>query len=353
MKKRYLLSYAFFLLLSASSLHAARGRDFTSQIEAKNYLHSHYTFGAHHFNQESWKEASNEFEKVIYFFPDSAEAAEASYFLGICYFEMKEYDFANAEFSGYLKSSVHPEYFEDALSYKFCIADRLAEGSKRRPFKYRYFPKCMEGQTLALEIYDEIVTTVPNHELAVQALFAKATLLQKIWEYRDSIDTYQLLIRRFPKHELTPESYLKISQVYYLMSRLESQNPDILGLAELNARKFSEDFPRDERVACAETYAQIIKEVLAGGLCNVGQFYARTGHPEAAAIYYQSAIEQFPDTKVAKLCASRINNLDYSKEAEEKLLPLDEEQPHPGPMMLDPQKGYEEKSFPDTDFDPD
>lgn len=353
MKRHLLFIFSLFAFLSISTLEAARHKFFPSEEAAQNYLYTHFNSGSSYFNQESWREASDEFERVIYFFPDSVEAAEASYYLGICYFERKEYDFANAEFSGYLKASLQPEYFEDALKYKLCIAERLGAGCKRRPFKYRYFPKIMEGQTLALEIYDEIVTTVPNHELAVCALFAKATLLQRMREYRESIDTYQMLIRRFPKHELTPESYLKIAQVYYQMSRLESQNPDILGLAELNVRKFSEDFPRDERVTCAETYALTIKEVLAGGLCNVGQFYSRTGHPEAAAIYYQSAIEQFPDTKVAKLCACRINQLDYSKEEEEKLLPLDEIQPNSGPIMLDPQKGYEAKEFPDTKFDED
>jgi outer membrane protein assembly factor BamD (BamD/ComL family) len=353
MKKLYLLICFLTFFAHSNALPAGKRKSFTSEEDAKNYLNTHYNKGAHFFNEESWRDASNEFEKVIYFFPDSAEAAEASYFLAICYFEMKEYDFANAEFNGYLKASAQPEYFEDALNYKYYIAEKLGCGSKRRPFKYRYFPKFMEGQTLALEIYDEIVTTVPNHELAVCALFAKASLLEKLREYRESIDTYQLLIRRFPKHELAPESYLKISQAYYQMSRLDSQNPDVLGLAELNFRKFSEDFPRDERVKCAEEYAQTIREVLAGGLCNVGQFYARTGHPEAAAIYYQSAIEQYPGTKVAKLCASRVNELDYTKEADEKLIPLDQEQPHPGPIMLDPQKGYEVESLPDTKFDED
>lgn len=351
MKKCHFLFFLILLLSNEIPLNAAKRKSFSCEEEAKTYLYVHFNQGAHFFNNEKWKEASNEFEKVIYFFPDSVEASEASYYLGMCYFEREELDFANAEFTAYIKSSLHPEYFEDALKYKYCIAQKLGSGCKRRPFKYRYFPKLMEGLTLALEIYDEIISTVPNHDLAVWSLFAKAELLQRMQEYRNSIDAYQLLIRRFPQHELAPESYFKIAQAYYQMSRCDSQNPDVLGLAELNYRKFSEDFPRDERLESAEIYTQTIKEVLAGGLCNVGQFYARTGHPEAAAIYYQSAIEQFPDTKVAKLCACRINQLDYTKEAEEKLIPLNQIQPHSGPIMLDPQMGYEVQSLPDTKFD--
>ena len=50
----------------------------------------------------------------------------------------------------------------------------------------------------------------------------------------------------------------------------------------------------------------IIKELYAKGLCDLGLFYDRTKHPEAAIIYYQSSIEEFPDTHVAEYCKSRI-----------------------------------------------
>jgi outer membrane protein assembly factor BamD (BamD/ComL family) len=355
MNRRYAICLCcLFAWLLALPLQGAKKKPFSSEEEANQYLLTHYNLGADYYSREEWRKASNEFEKVIYFFPTSDAATEASFYLGICYYEMKEYDFANAEFSSYLKTSSHPEFFEESIFYKYCIAKQLSEGFRRRPFKYRYFPKWIEGQSLALEIYDEVAMTVPNHELAVCSLFSKAALLQNMREYRESIDAYQTVIRRFPKHELTPESFLQISEVYYELSKLEFQNPDLLALAELNARKFGEEFPRDERVECAENYAQKIKEVYAMGLCSVGQFYERTHYPSSAAIYYQCAIEEFPDTKVAKYCRRRLNKLNYAvneQETEETPIPLDQEQPHPGPIELDPQMMDEEKGFPDTPLD--
>lgn len=353
MNRRYAIYLCcLFACLLASPLQGARKKTFSNEEEANQYLVTHYNLGAAYYSQEEWRKASNEFEKVIHFFPTSDAAAEASFYLGICYYEMKEYDFANAEFSGYLKSSTHPEFFEEAINYKYSVAKQLSVGYRRRPFKYRYFPKWIEGQSLALEIYDEIVITVPNHELAVCSLFSKAELLFSMREYRESIDTYQILIRRFPKHEYTPESFLRISEAYYQLSKLEFQNPDLLALAELNARKFGEEFPRDERIECAENYAQKIKEVYAMGLCSVGQFYERTKYPNSAAIYYQCAIEEFPDTKVAKYCQRRLNQLDYcDNNKEPELITVDQEQPNEGPIELDPQMMDEEKGFPDTPFD--
>lgn len=308
----FLVALTFFV----PSLHAIkpRAKYFKSQEEADCYLTTHYNLGCQYYNNKEWRKASSEFEKVIFYFPSSDTAAEASYYLAICYFEMKEYDFANEEFSNYLKASQHPTYFEDAVSFKFCIAEHFKLGKKRRPFKMRYLPKWISGQDSALVIYDEVIAALPNHDLALQALYSKGELLKQMREYRDSVEAYQTIIRRFPKNEIVPVCYLNIADAYIRQARLEFQNPDILALAELNVRKFQNDFPRDERVTIAEQSVLLIKEMYAKGLCDLGLFYERIHKPDAAAIYFQSSIEEFPDTRVAQFCRSRLICLGYLQE---------------------------------------
>ncbi|WP_154017784.1 tetratricopeptide repeat protein [Candidatus Protochlamydia phocaeensis] len=335
MKKRFISSLLVltFMLGASAPIYAARTKNFACQEDAEKYMTALYNQACHYYNHQEWRNAANEFEKVIYFFPDSDAAADASFYLGTCYFEMKEYDFANAEFSNYIKASNQPEFFEDAVTYKFCCAEHFKIGKKRRPFKLRYFPKWISGQELALTIYDEVIVALPNHELTVRALYSKAELLQKMENYRECIDTYQTLIRRFPKDEITPACYLKIAEAYCQQSVYEFQNPDILALAELNARKFSEEFPRDERVAIADGYVLRIKENYARGLCNTGRFYERMDQPAAASIYYQSAIEEFPDTYAADFSRSRLRCLGFYEEEEENALCGASEEPVPVPAQ--------------------
>lgn len=329
MRKQSLAALGLLSILcwgSPLQLQASKSKPFISQEEADAYLTSHYNRGCYHYNRQEWRRASTEFEKVIYFFSDSDEAADAAYYLAICYFEMKEYDFANTEFSNYLKASNQPAFFEDAVQFKFCIAEHFKLGKKRRYFKIRYCPKWATDKELALTIYDEVVAALPNHELAVRALYSKADLLKKMEEYRDCVETYQTLIRRFPKNEIVPACYINIAEAFYLQSRYEFQNPDLLALAELNARKFQEDFPRDERVAIAEDYVKRIKELYAKGLCDLGLFYERMKQPAAAAIYYQSAIEEFPDTCVSQFCRSRLICLGYTVNQDDDEAPICDEE---------------------------
>lgn len=311
----FLLIFTF-TVFNHSALHAVKPKSkyFRSVADANIYLTEHYNLGSRYYNEESWRKAASEFEKVIFYFPESDAAAEASYYLAVCYFEMHEYDFANEEFSNYLKASAHPAFFEDAVTYKFCIAEQFKFGKRRRPFKMRYLPKWISAQESALTIYDEVVAALPNHELTVDALYSKADLLKRMKEYWDSIESYQLIIRRFPRDEIVPACYLGIADAYVEQSRIEFQNPDILALAELNVRKFKEDFPRDERTSIAEDSVCQIKELYAKGLCELGCFYERKKKIDAAAIYYQSAIEEFPDTHVSDFCRSRLICLGYLQE---------------------------------------
>jgi tetratricopeptide (TPR) repeat protein len=281
---------------------------FKTEQDADIYVTMHYNKGSEYYNKGQWKRAADEFEKVV-FYGSGCTAADAYYFLGVSFFQLGEYDFANHAFSNYLKTAEHPQYFEDTIQYKFCIAAYFKSGEKRRLFKVRYFPKWATAKTAALHIYDEIIVAIPNHELAAQSLYAKGSLLLSMEEYRESIDAYQTLIRRFPRHELTPQAYLNINKAYCEQSRLDFQNPDLLGLAELNARKFKEEFPRDERVELAEGYVRRIEEMYAKGLYDVGRFYQRIGAPAAAMIYYRSAIEEFPNTSIADCSRLRLESL--------------------------------------------
>jgi outer membrane protein assembly factor BamD (BamD/ComL family) len=229
--------------------------------------------------------------------------------LGVAYYYLDNFDFANQELSVYLSTPGSTTFFEDAVRYKFFVAEAFRFGAKQRIIQWKQCPRWASGYTLALTIYDEIITTLPNHDLAAQALFSKGSLLKYLQEYRESIDAFQTLIRRFPKHELAPESYLIITQVYIEQAQFEFQNPDILDLAKINLKRFKEDFPREERLNKAHEDVFALEEVYANGLYTTGLFYEKKCRPRASVIYYQKAIVDFPNTLTAQLCRERLNAL--------------------------------------------
>lgn len=300
----------------ATSLQAAyiykNGRLIDANEVATMTVQEHFAKGSKAYEEQNWEEASKQFSIVTVNFPSTAYGQEAFYFLGVSYYFLEEYDFANNAFSEYLAVQSNPHYFESTVEFKFCIAEQLNAGAKRRILGTKKLPKWGDGQNLALEIYDEVIAAVPCSDIAAKALIAKACLQWRMHSYRPAVESLQMVIRRFPKYEQTPDCYLYIGKIFLEQSRYEFQNSDILAFAQINLRKFERDFPREERLCEAREDVLAIKEIYASGLYDTGQFYERKCQPRAAMIYYRDAIKQFPDTCVADQCRERMGYLNPS-----------------------------------------
>lgn len=273
----------------------------------------HYDLGLEALQDSNWAEAQKQFLIVTENFPRTDLAQESYYYLGLAEYKQDELDFANEAFSNYLKLKNNPKFFQDAIVYKYEIAGKLANGSKRRFLGTKRMPKWATGRTLALKIYDEVIAALPSNDLAARALFSKGKLHWQMRDYRPAIENYQLVIRRFPKHELVPECYQAISKIFLEECQYELQNPDLLTFAEINLRKFKQDFPRDERVKEVEQDLADMREAYAQGLYETGKFYERVGKPHASAIYYQSTIKKFPNTEMSQQASERLDNLKQNK----------------------------------------
>lgn len=255
---------------------------------------------------KSWDHSAKEFEAIIANYPRSSFAHDSYFFLGVCFFQMEELDLANEAFSNYLKAQTNPPYFLDAIRYKFAIAERFRAGMKKRGLSAKQLPKWFSGYGLAAEIYDEVSSSIPYDPMAVEALFGKADVLWKDHDYQGAVEAYQALIARFPKDELASDSFLMITRVYIDQAQNEFQNPDLLALAEINLRRFEKQFPQDSNLDLARADLLKLKEVFAGGLYEIATFYERIDEPRAAVLYYQKAILDFPETKIAICCRDRL-----------------------------------------------
>ncbi len=291
------------LVSSVKNGHLVKLQDLPSMT-----CESHYQAAMAAYEKQGYKEAVKHFQVVKVNFPTESSGADAAYYLGVCYYMLDDLAMANESFSDYLKMFMTPKYFQQAIEYKFSIAERLKDGERRRVVKG--LPKVFTGKALAVEIYDEVIAALPSHEYAAQALYAKGMLLKEMKEFRESVETFQTLIKRFPRHELAPESYLAVTKVFLDQCRYEFQNPDLITFAEINLRKFTSDFPRESRISEMKADVDQIKEVYAQGLYETGQYYERVEKWNASLFCYRNAKEKFPDTEVAKKCDERISLLD-------------------------------------------
>ncbi len=288
------------------------GKIVDAKLCATMSLEDHYNAGVEAFCNNEWYTAARQFGIASANFPLSPYGQLAAFYQGVSNYNMTEYDLADQAFSAYLEGKSNPELFELAIEYKFSIAEQFRHGARRRLLGTRQLPKWASAYTNAIKIYEEIIAVVPSSEIAVQSLFSKALMHWSERQYNEAVESFQMIIRRFPKHELTPESYLMINRVYLDQAKWEFQNSDLLAFAEINARRFALAFPREERLEEAERGVLEIKEVYARGLFETGLFYHKIGYPKAAILYFRTTIMQFPDTEVANLCRTSVAGIGYT-----------------------------------------
>lgn len=313
MKKFCYIAVILIGLLGKDNLEAGYtfkdGKIVNTKLIATMPAEDHYQLGINALNQGNWKDATEQFLIVTTNFADTPLGQEAFYYLGVSDYFLEELDSANEAFTEYLKAQNNPQYFEETMRFKHAIAYELKNGAKVRFFGSKHFPKWASGQELAVQVFDEVIMALPCHELTALSLYYKGEILREQRWYRESIDVFFQLIRRFPKHELAPESYVMITSIYLEQSQQEFQNPDLIALAEIALRRFKDDFPRSELVSIADANVKQMKEVYAEGLFAIGQFYERKKETRASIIYYQNAVLQFPDTAISRLCKERLSVL--------------------------------------------
>lgn len=261
---------------------------------------------------EDWWAVVDYAELISYHFPQSPFAEETAYITGEAYFKMDQLELANEAFTAYLNYASSPKHFEDAVRYKFTIAEQFRNGVKKPLFGSHKLPKILSGKEDAIAIYDDVITTLPHHEMAVQALLGKSQLQAEFEDFKPGLETLDLLIRRFPKHEMAAQAYLEKSHIYLMQCKERSLDPALLDQADVNLSKFRLAFPREPRIEGVERELAQMRELFAQHLFDTGKFFEKTKKIPASLIYYSKVISKYPGTKAAENAKLKINDLQQS-----------------------------------------
>lgn len=262
------------------------------------------------FANQDWWGVVDYASVLINSFPETPFAQDAPFAMGEGYFKLGQYEMSNETFSNYLSSATMPRYFEEAIRYKFEIAEKFASGAKMRLFGSPKMPAWLPAKEEAIQIYNDVIAALPHADITAQALLSKSRLQLEMEEYKQSTETLDLLIHRFPKHDLAAEAYLEKTKAYLAQCKAQKLDPDILDMADLNIRRFRLAFPREPRVAEAEVAYAGMQEVFADALYDTACFFERFGRTkktDAAQIYFRSIISKYPNTQAAKASQAKLD----------------------------------------------
>jgi outer membrane protein assembly factor BamD (BamD/ComL family) len=261
------------------------------------------------YQASDWNKVVLEAKLLKMNYPQSPLLADAYFLMGVAYYKQSEYEHANQAFTDYLKDSQNLRNFEEAVQYKYEIAKLFESGVKKRLFGLKKMPKILPAKEEAINVYNEVIAAMPRSDLACDSLFRKANLLVYFEEFSEAIDTYQVLIRRFPKSSFSPRSYVSIAQIYLKQCQQEFPDPSLIELAEINLKKFESSYPTEPLIEEVKLKLATMRGVFAEELYVTGNYFVKKKKYDSAYIYYKTILSKYSDTKYYGLTLEKIEQL--------------------------------------------
>ena len=259
------------------------------------------------FDAQQYKVAMKELRKIIVNYPDAREAAEAQYYIGRCWEELKNPYQAFLAYQKVIASYPNSLRIQEIVEREYKIGEYFLE---KEPQQWLGMSIYDFVEHPSLEIFGTIVDEVPYSPYAAPAQYKRGLLLAKLGRYQEAKDEFQKVLDNYPESEWAQAAkyQLAISSAhasggvdYDDTSRKEA----IAGFSE-----FLKKHPDTQLTQEAEEHFKKLREQDAQKNFDIAQFYARQHKKESAIIYYKMVIDNFPETTYAQEAQKALKSLE-------------------------------------------
>ena len=215
---------------------------------------------------------------------------------------MRHYDAAYDTLSQLLEEFRRSEPAGEAVVELFNIAEVYLGGVRRKFLGMRL----LNATDFAINILDDIATQYPDTAIAEQALKTKADYFHDKGDFSLAELEYGQLVRAHPNGRYNRYAQRRVadSALAGFGGVLFDERPLIE--AEERYQSYATRYPGLAEQEGIGLILSEIREKRAAKELEIGAYYQRTRHPQAAAYYYRSTITNWPDS-IAATKAARAN----------------------------------------------
>ncbi|MEJ5258755.1 MAG: hypothetical protein WHS88_01025 [Anaerohalosphaeraceae bacterium] len=231
-----------------------------------------YIQGEKQYIRNNWSKAAKQYKKCLTDYPDSplqAAAAERLYSIGAAYM-----------------------------------------GGQKRPFlKIFRLPAYEEGEKILRDLADRW----GRAPLAYRSLITIAENQERREQYLDAYQTWAEIADRWPTGESGRIALLRMAQTLHASYRSPHYDATVLR----GASSYFEDYRKRYEASAAELgieqTLEMIAEQQAYKLFFVGLYYERAEQTGAALMYYRKALDQYPQTRAARMAREHTSALEEGR----------------------------------------
>jgi outer membrane assembly lipoprotein YfiO len=288
--------------------------------------------------QALFANAGELYEDAAERWPRSSLEQDALFRAGESYFFCDKYAKSNRCYEKLVSRYRGTRYMDIAQSRRFAIAKYWLDYDRAHPDTFasiNFFDSQRPWRDTgghALRVFDRIRIDDPTGKLADDATLALANGYFEARRFMDASDTYEDLRRTYPQSD-----HIFRAHMYELRARLESyQGEDYdngnLVKAEKLLKTMLNQFPGeiDEHREYLQKEAANVRHLLASRQDSMANYYERRGEYQAARMYYETLIQDYPETQLAQEARTKVGEIkDLPAEPPERMAWLTDLFPEP------------------------
>lgn len=260
------------------------------------------------YNKKKYKEAKMEFQRLIQYYPKSAEAAEAQYYLGVCEEAQDNLYEAYLAYQKVIDKYPFSERIQEIIEKEFKIAGEFMGGKTRKVLGIN-----LPLENPAIEIFHKVIENSTYGPLAASAQYKLGLVLKGLGRFFEAEEEFQKVVSNYPNSEWIDAAKYQIASCRASVSR----GPDYDQEATSEAKNKFEEFVREHPDASlsreAEDNIRRLKEKEAESSFGIGRFYEKQKLYDSAKIYYNYVIDNYPKSIWAAKSLERLQTIERKK----------------------------------------
>ncbi len=262
-------------------------------------------FGLRLYKEDSLKEAKREFKKLLDHYPKSSQAAEAQFYLGVIEEKQDRLYEAYLAYQKVIDKYPFSSRVNEIIEKEFRIAERFMQGEKRKAFGL-----ALPIENPAIEIFRKVIDNSIYGPWAAEAQYKLGLVLKGEDRLFEAEEEFNKVIKNYPQSEWVAPAEFQIASCRGSIS--PSPDYDQEGTREAKERfeEFVVSHPDAALSRQAEKNIRELKEKEAQGYYDIAVFYEKQKAYNAAKIYYNTVIKDYPQSIWADKALSKLQVLE-------------------------------------------
>jgi tetratricopeptide (TPR) repeat protein len=249
----------------------------------------------------SSKEVIAALEQLKADFPDLAGEPIDTFIKGEKLYAKSTWHKAAVEYKTFVTSWPESVLYPVAIERYFSIGVAYLQGEKRRFLGFLKLPAFDDGEKIIWDIADREGTS----QTSLRALTTLAQAQEKKKKYFDAYQTWAEIATRWPTGKTGQDALLRMAQQLHASYRGPQFDAGSIKSAKSYYEDFMERYPELATQLNIQAELDLIEEQLAYKSYEQGFYYERTKKPEAAEMYYDKVVAEWPDSEAASMVAIR------------------------------------------------